>query len=75
MNTPPVCGRIQFVAGETVGALKNPVIIDPVRCEVLDISGLLNGTEAAKDNGLGIEEIKPFYALDYPLFITDLSAF
>jgi hypothetical protein len=75
MNTPPVCGRIQFVVGETVGALKNPVIIDPVRCEVWDISGLLNGTEATKDNGLGIEEIKPFYALDYPLFITDLSAF
>lgn len=73
LNTPPVCGRIQFVAGETVGALKNPVIIDPVRCEVWDISGLLNGAEAAKDNGLGIEEIKPFYALDYPLFITDLS--
>ena len=55
--------------------MKNPVIIDPVRCEVWDISGLLNGTEAAKDNGLGIEEVKPFYALDYPLFITDLSAF
>lgn len=75
LNTPPVCGRIQFVTGENVGAFKNPVIIDPVRCEVWDISGLLNGAEAAKDNGLGIEEIKPFYALDYPLFITDLSVF
>ena len=33
------------------------------------------GKEAEKDNGLGIETICPFFALDYPLFITDLSAF
>ena len=75
LNTPPVRGRVQFVAGENTGVFKNPVIIDPVRCEVWDISGLLNGKDAAKDNGLGIETICPFFALDYPLFITDLSAF
>lgn len=55
------------VARERAGALPNPILIDPVRCEIWDVSQLFDATTC------GIELVHPFYALDYPLFLTDRS--
>ena len=75
LNERPLKGRLEFVIGENVGVLANPVLIDPVRCEVFDVATLVNGTDHAKANRRGIECAAPFFALDYPLFLTDASIF
>lgn len=67
LNAQPLCGQLRFVVGEKAGALPNPILIDPVRCEVWDVSELFSATTC------GIEIVHPFYALDYPLFLTDRS--
>lgn len=67
LNAQPLCGTLRFVAGETAGALPNPILIDPVRCEMWDVSALFSSMT------YGTELVHPFYALDYPLFLTDRS--
>lgn len=77
LNAAPVRGRLRFIVDEQVGALPHPVLIDPVRCTVWDVSALMNtnAKEAGRDKSRGIENLAPFDALDYPLFLTDLSVF
>ena len=68
LNAQPLRGTLRFVAGETIGTLPNPILVDPVRCRIWDVSAIMN-----KDNPYqnGIETITPFFALDYPVFLTD----
>ena len=76
LNTRPLCGCIRFVIGDSIGKIRHPVMIDPVRCEVWDIASLFADRPAdVRLTRLGIDTVNPFYALDYPLFITDISIF
>ena len=52
------------------GAFEHPVLIDPVRCQVWDVSGLVSTQDWIRR--LGVERHRPCYALDYPLFLADL---
>lgn len=71
LNAQPLRGALNWVIGEQAGAFGRPVLIDPVRCEVWDVSGLVATQDWTRR--LGIERLKPCYALDYPLFLADLG--
>lgn len=74
LNAAPLRGRLTFVGGSQMGALRRPVLIDPVRCEVWDVSAYVRPPQGSKAwHAHGIESFVPCYALDYPLFLTDAS--
>lgn len=70
LNAAPLRGRLAFVTGSKPGKIAHPILIDPVRCEVWDVAALVRKGGWQQH---GIESLVPCYALDYPLFLTDLS--
>lgn len=70
LNAPPLHGSLEISFATGRNELKNPVLIDPVRCKVWDVKSRMK--EAPRK--LGGFCLTGVYALDYPLFLTDRSA-
>lgn len=69
ISAAPVFGCLRFVTGSERCLIPDPIVIDPVRRKVWDVKGRLCRTDR------GIDDIRPAWALDYPLVLTDLSVF
>lgn len=69
LNAAPVFGlaEISFASGEN--ELKDPILIDPVRCKVWDVRAHLKPSPRK----IGLFDFDGVWALDYPLFLTDRS--
>lgn len=67
INAAPLHGMFRYVT-DAPSLLPHPVIIDPVRGQVWDVSSTVGYYKR------GIEELE-VWAYDYPLFLTDLSFF
>lgn len=70
LDAKPLRGTLRFVTGRGGMPFAHPILIDPVRRQIWDLSkrGIVD-----KDKR-GIYEIVGIYALDYPLFLTDKAA-
>ena len=66
LNAQPLRGMIQVVTGVT-SKLPHPILIDPVRGRVWDLSAL------RKMYPHDVETFQPLFAVDYPLILTDCS--
>lgn len=72
LSMPLLFGRFRCAARE-YAALPSPVLLDPVRCKVWDISGLRNGKPETVD--LYGEGFLPFPVTNSPLIVTDAAIF
>ena len=70
LNAPPLYGSVEISFAAGMNQLKDPILIDPVRCKVWDVRSLMK--EAPRQVGFNI--LEGIYVLDYPLFLTDRSA-
>ena len=70
MTAPALFGTLRVNVAEGAEALRNPVLVDPVKGLVWDASAYRQFEESS-----GNVKFYGFYALDYPLLLTDLSAF
>lgn len=67
INATPIRGMFRYVT-DAPSLLPHPIIIDPVRGQVWDVSSTVGYYKR------GIEELE-VWAYDYPLFLTDISFF
>ena len=70
LNAPPLYGSVEISFAAGMNQLKDPILIDPVRCKVWDVRSLMK--EAPRQVGFNI--LEGIYVLDYPLFLTDRLA-
>ncbi len=70
MSAQPLFGTLQLSLPPCEEALPNPVLVDPVRGKIWDVSAYRQF-----DNVRGMMLFSGIYACDYPLILTDLAAF